>query len=554
MTFTRLHFTGRRMATLAIAMLAMILAAATTARTQTFSVLYDFGTNGTAGANPSNPGILAQGRDGNMYGTTVNGGTNGVGTVFQITPAGTSTVIYSFNEAQGFAPYAGLTLGTDGNFYGATTYGGTSGFGTLFQITSSGKLTVLYNFTGGTDGLYPSAPPVLGTDGNWYGTSQGDFATPGTLYQLTPAGRFKLLYTFVGPQINAFPIAPLFLATDGNFYGTTEIGGTNNAGTLFKVTAGVLKVVFNFDGTHGTSPLAPVIQGTDGDLYGTTSGGGSMGAGIVFKSPLGAKPTVLYNVPGGTGPYAPYGGLVQATDGKFYGTTYQGGAVNDGDIFSITSKGQVTPLFDFDGTTGFRPEVTLFQNTNGILYGDTVEGGTGTPCQNVGCGVLFSWNQGLKPFVSFVAPTGSGKIGKAVEILGQGFTGTTGVSFDGVAATFTFVSDTYLTAAVPAGAKTGSVTVSTPGGILTSNISFRVTPVIRSFSPSSGKVATSVTITGQSLTQTTKVAFGGKAATFVVNSDTQVTATVPTGAKTGPISISTKGGTATSSGVFTVLQ
>jgi uncharacterized repeat protein (TIGR03803 family) len=542
------------MATLAIGMLALTLAATTTAHAQ-FSVLYDFGTTGTAGANPSNPGILAQGCDGNMYGTTVNGGANGVGSIFQITPTGKLTEIYSFDQTHGYAPYSGLTLGTDCNFYGATLYGGSSGLGTIFQVTPSGSEKPMYNFTGGTDGRYPSAPPVLGPDGNWYGTTKGDFAYYGTLYRLTPAGAFKLLYNFIGPQINDLPTAPLVLATDGNFYGTTEIGGTNNAGILFRVSlAGKVKVVFNFDGTHGSAPLAPLIQATDGDLYGTTSVGGSMGAGVLFKSPLGAKPTVLYNVPGGTGPYAPYGGLVQATDGNFYGTTYQGGAANDGDIFRMTSKGTVTPLFDFDVTDGFRPEVTLLQHTNGILYGDTVEGGTGTPCQNVGCGVFFNWNAGLKPFVSFVSPTGFGKIGAGpVEILGQGFTGTTGVSFDGVAATFTIVSDTYLTAVVPTGAKTGTVTVTTPSGTLTSNTSFRVTPVIRSFSPSSGKVGTSVTITGQSLTQTTKVAFGGKAAKFVVISDTQVTATVPTGAKTGTISITTKGGTAASSGVFTVL-
>jgi uncharacterized repeat protein (TIGR03803 family) len=399
---------------LAIAVLALAGVVTTTALAQTFSVLNNFGIGTGAGENPSNPGILAQGCDGNMYGTTVNGGANGVGSIFQITSAGKLTVIYSFDQTHGYAPYSGLTLGTDCKFYGATSYGGTSGLGTIFQITSGGIETPMYNFTGGTDGRYPSAPPVLGADGNWYGTSTGDFANPGTLYQLTPAGKFKLLYTFIGPQINAFSKTPLLLATDGNFYGTTEIGGTNNAGTLLKLAAGKLKIVFNFDGTHGSEPLAPLIQATDGNLYGTTSVGGSMGAGVVFKLPLSGKPTVLYNVPGGTGPYSPYGGLVQATDGNFYGTTYQGGVAGNGDIFRITSKGQVTPLFDFDVTNGFRSEVTLLQNTNGIVYGDTYEGGASIPaCGNSGCGVFFSWNEGLKPFVSFVAPTGFGKIGAA---------------------------------------------------------------------------------------------------------------------------------------------
>jgi hypothetical protein len=117
------------------------------------------------------------------------------------------------------------------------------------------------------------------------------------------------------------------------------------------------------------------------------------------------------------------------------------------------------------------------------------------------------------------------------------------------------VSDTFLTATIPAGARTGVVTVTIPGGNLKSKINFRVTPTIKTFSPSSGPVGTPVTITGVSLTQTSKVTFGGvKATTVVVNSDTQVTANVPTGAKTGKIAITTPGGTATSSAIFTVTQ
>jgi hypothetical protein len=117
------------------------------------------------------------------------------------------------------------------------------------------------------------------------------------------------------------------------------------------------------------------------------------------------------------------------------------------------------------------------------------------------------------------------------------------------------VSDTYLTATVPAGATTGSVTATTSGGTLTSNKVFRVTPQLRSFTPTNGPVDTPVMITGVSLTQTMKVTFGGVAATqFTVNSDKQVTAYVPTGAKTGKIAITTPGGVAVSSGIFTVTQ
>ncbi len=549
-----IHSFGAGLFAIAIIMLAM--AATSNAHAQAFSVLYNFGTTGTAGANPSNPGILAQGCDGNMYGTTVNGGTNGVGTVFQITPAGTLTVIYNFNEAQGYAPYGGLTLGTDCTLYGSAVFGGTSGLGMLFKITTSGGLTVLYDFTGGKDGRYPMAPPILGTDGNWYGTTQGDFSNFGSIYTLTSTGNVTPIYTFVGSQGSEQSRSPLVLATDGNFYGTTADGGVNNEGMVYKISpAKKFKVLFSFDSVHGAVALAPLIQATDGSLYGTTSVGGSNGAGVVFKLPLAGKLSVLYDVAGGTGPFNPYGGLVQATDGNFYATTYQGGAMSDGDIFRISTKGDVSSLFDFDANNGSRPEVTLLQNTNGILYGDTFEGGTSIPaCGNSGCGVFFRWNEGLKPFVSLLAPFRSGKIGDTIYVLGQGFTGTTGVSFDGVAATFTIVTDNYLSATVPTGAKTGLVTVKTPGGALTSNRAYLVTPLIKSFSPTSGKVGSSVTITGQSLLQATKVSFGVTKATFTVNSDTQITATVPTGAKTGKIAITTPGGKATSSGTFTVTQ
>jgi uncharacterized repeat protein (TIGR03803 family) len=322
---------------------------------------------------------------------------------------------------------------------------------------------------------------------------------------------------------------------------------------VFRITpAGTFTVIYSFDGNHGEAPYSPLIQGADGNFYGTTTIGGSASGGVVFKlSPTG-KITVLYNFVLGDTPSVPIGGLVQATDGYLYGATdngnSHGGTTSDGTIFRMKAIPS-TPsyLHDFDVTTGRGPQDTLLQHTNGILYGDTLEGGAPTS----DCGVFYGWNAGLKPFVSLVFT--SGRVGKTVQILGQSFTGTTGVSFNGVAATFTVVADTYLTAVVPTGATTGSVTVTTPGGPLTSNKKFRVTPQILSFSPPSGPVGTAVTITGVSLTQTTKVTFGGvKATTFSVNSDTQVTATVPSGALTGKIAITTPGGTATSSGTFTV--
>jgi len=158
---------------------------------------------------------------------------------------------------------------------------------------------------------------------------------------------------------------------------------------------------------------------------------------------------------------------------------------------------------------------------------------------------------GFKPLADLV--NWSGKVGKTIEVLGQGFTRTTGVSFNGVPASFTNVSDTYITAVVPAGAHTGTVTVTTFTNAMNSNRAFLVTPQVKSFTPTSGIVGAAVAITGVSLTQATKLTIGGKPATFTVNSDTQITAHVPAEAKTGKIVVTTPGGTATSAGIFSVV-
>jgi hypothetical protein len=146
-------------------------------------------------------------------------------------------------------------------------------------------------------------------------------------------------------------------------------------------------------------------------------------------------------------------------------------------------------------------------------------------------------------------------VGAKVTILGTNLTGATKVSFGSLAATFTVVSSTEITTTVPSGASTGNLTVVTPKGTLTSNVPFRVTPQITSFTPASGPVGTSVTITGVSLNQATAVTFGGVAATeFSVKSNTEVIASVPTGARTGTIDITTAAGTAASSNSFTVSE
>jgi uncharacterized repeat protein (TIGR03803 family) len=438
------------------------------AQAQTFSVLYNFGTNSGDPLNPGETGAIAQGRDGNLYSTASNGGAHGYGAVFKITPSGKLTVLYNFDGPHGQAPLGGLTLGTDGNFYGTTWYGGATGNGTVFKITPTGQLTVLYSFTGGSDGFQPYAPPIEGSDGNFYGTAGFGGAGWGTVYKLTPSGKFTTLHAFSSGD-GSSPIAPLVQGIDGSFYGTAELGGSVNDGVLFTVkSSGNLAVIASFDGAgNGANPYSPVIQANDGNFYGTASTWGSFEWGTIYKTTAKGDLTVLYNFNGSSDGGDPLAGLMQGTDGKFYGAATGDFFTNDyGTVFSITPSGAFSVLHSFDGSHGANPCVTPVQHTSGILYGDTVNGGTASS------GTFYSLRVGLKPFVSLLPY--SGKVGKTIEFLGQGFTGTTAVSFNGTAASFIVKSSTYLTAVVPTGATTGFVTVTTPKGKLTSNKKFRV--------------------------------------------------------------------------------
>ncbi|MBZ5625544.1 MAG: IPT/TIG domain-containing protein [Acidobacteriia bacterium] len=362
---------------------------------------------------------------------------------------------------------------------------------------------------------------------------------------------FSVLHDFLYTD-GASPNLPT-QGTDGFYYGTAQSGGdaTCKCGVVYKTTAaGKVTVLHKFTGypSDGYRPVASLVQGNDGAFYGTTYQGGSKNLGTVFKISSSGTYSMLYSFGSVSGDGTlPIAGLTLGTDGNFYGTASAGGTKNTGEIFKMTPAGQETILYNFCSVTcndGFGPATSLVLHTDGRFYGNTNG-------NSLGGSVFYRLDVGLKPLVDLV--TWSAKVGKTVEILGQGFTGATAVLFNGVSAPFTNVSDTYMTATVPGGALTGPVTVTTFTASLTGNRNFLVTPQIKSLSPASGAVGTSVAITGVSLTQTTSVNIGGKAAGFTVNSDTQVTATVPAGAKTGkPIIITTAGGIATSTAKFAV--
>jgi len=332
---------------------------------------------------------LVQGNDGNFYGTTEYGGTNNDGTVFQVTPAGTFTTLVSFNGANGSHPSAALVQGSDGNFYGTTASGGTNGNnGTVYQMTPAGTLSTLVYFNG-TNGSYPAAGLVQGSDGNFYGTTvSGGASGNGTVFQMTSAGVLRTLVSF-GKTNGAAPLAALVQGSDGNFYGTTSLGGNlslNNGagyGTVFQMTpAGVLTRLVSFTGANGSYPSAGLVQGTNGSFYGTAEYGGNLslnagyGFGTVFKmTPAGALTTLVsFNLANG---YNPSAGLVQGSDGNFYGTTDGGGAGGGGTVFKMTPAGALTPLVSFNGADGNSPQAPLVQGSDGNFYGTTTYGGAG---------------------------------------------------------------------------------------------------------------------------------------------------------------------------------
>jgi uncharacterized repeat protein (TIGR03803 family) len=314
-------------------------------------LLYTFGGKFPEGAHPN--ASLVFDKAGNLYGTTWLGGANNSGTVFELTPAGVETVLYSFGgqPGDGYAPFSGLVFDKKGNLYGTTYYGGAYGLGTVYEITSAGTYKVLYSFGSHRfDGAHPwFAGLVLGKAGKLYGTTYaGGAHGGGTVFQITSAGREKVLYSFGGYLGDgADPYAGLVFDKTGNLYGTTLLGGTNNAGTVFEFTsAGTEKVLYRFgsQSVDGNEPTAGVVIDNAGNLYGTTSqggvygyAGGGGGYGTVFEITTQGSEKVLYEfgAQSGDGNY-PIAGLVLDGQGNLYGTNKAGGAYGFGTVFEVT--------------------------------------------------------------------------------------------------------------------------------------------------------------------------------------------------------------------------
>ena len=343
---------------------------------------WDTNTNPSDGAMPL--AGVTQGTDGLLYGTTSGGGANAAGTIFTITTNGHAyTPLWQLGRVgDGSKPLAGVIQSEDGNFYGTTSDGGApDAHGTVYQITPGGTLTILHSFAAGTDGDYPAGGVVQGRDGDFYGTAANDGPnTGGTLFKVTASGVFTLLHAFGAGDDGAQPDAGLMVARDGYLYGTTTRGGTDGAGTVFKlIPGGGYTRLFSFHGgsnPNGGYPEAGLVQGWDGDLYGTTEVGGTANAGTVYKITTNGYYSTLYSFTGGSDGSNPRAGLLLASDGDFYGTTYWGGNGQGidgaGTAFKITPTGTLTTVHTFTSIgDGQLPAAGLLQDELGFLYGTT---------------------------------------------------------------------------------------------------------------------------------------------------------------------------------------
>jgi uncharacterized repeat protein (TIGR03803 family) len=483
---------------------AFCVATAIASHAQTFGTLLTF--TDTDGALPV--AALIQGTNGNLYGTNSMNGQNGMGaegSIFEIAPGGQLVYLHSFcsqtNCTDGASPSAPLVQATTGIFYGTTKLGGANNAGTVFQINSSGTTSTLYSFcadTNCTDGESPEAGLVQGPNGNYYGTTNWGGAGVGsecfngsigcgTVFEITTSGTLTTIYSFCSQTNCTDGSLPrsLILGTDGNFYGTTGLGGTGGSGTFFQLspTSGKFVVLHQFlQATDGSVPNG-ILQGTDGNFYGTTRTGGSAGQGTAFKITPAGVLSVLHTFcsqSSCTDGQRPEAGLVQGTDGNLYGTTVAGGANANcvggcGTIFNIAPPGQLTTLHSFCSQSpcadGQNPAAPLVQDTNGSFYGTTYGGALGCISYE-GCSTVFSLSMGLSPFVES-NPT-FGKVGYKVNILGGSLKNATSVKFNGTPATFTVVSGSYIKTTVPTCATTGTITVTTSGGTFSSNVPFQV--------------------------------------------------------------------------------
>jgi uncharacterized repeat protein (TIGR03803 family) len=469
--------------------------------------------------------------------------------------AQTINTLASFDGVDGSNPFYGsLVQGSNGNYYGSTKLGGLGscyfgdGCGAIFEVSPSGMLERLYSFCGDENcasGEIPLAGPLLASDGNMYGTSWygGSSGYPcsegcGTIYKIAK-GAVTTLYNFCA-QTNCAdggnPYAALMEGADGNFYGTTSVYGLFSGGTVFKITpTGQLSTIYSFCQQQfgcldGEYPNAGVIQGGDGNLYGTTYYGGANGWGTVFKVTPKGTLTVLHSFVGTPteGGY-PTAGLVQGADGNFYGTTLHGGEntcfEGCGTVFKITPSGVFATLHAFGGPEGSLPGASLIQATDTHFYGTTTGGGN----NNAGTIFRISRTGTLQTLYSFCAQTNCTDGDTPWGALLQATNGTLyGTTYGG-----------------------GNSSCQDCGTVFSLDLGLGS---FIALDRGVGKAGELRGILGQGFAGAANVSLNGIPVNFEVISDTFIKATIPTGATTGYVTVTTPSGVLTSNGPLRVIQ
>ena len=354
--------------------------------TFTYNLFHSMDNSAGEGVYPQAPLVELNGI---FYGTTLTGGTKDLGTVFKMDAStGQVTTIHSFvgGNTDGAIPSSGLVIGSDGNLYGTTTNGGPAQYGTVFKVAFTNGIPtveIAYFFAGPkTDGANPVGGLIQGSDNAFYGTTNnGGSNDLGTVYKITLLGGVVAespIYHFTGPD-GEHPQSGLIKDSAGMMYGTTS-GGDSGVGTLYSIsTHGIIGFSKQFSTYDGATPYGPLLLGSDGKLYGTTSAGGQNGLGVTFSiSTAGDSDSYNYTSFAGTTSdgSTPYGNLIEINN-KIYGTTLSGGTYAAGTIFSVTHALTETMVYAFGNLTdGANPTAGMVLAADGYYYGTTSKGGT----------------------------------------------------------------------------------------------------------------------------------------------------------------------------------